>query len=259
MSRQSAAPNRRSVLRAAAVLAGSPLLGAVLPGSASAQVARAAPPVVIIAGNLWDGVADAPRGPAEILVENGRIAAIAPNVGRPSGAQVVSLPGRMVTPGFIDSHVHVTLRPELEDKIFDLSSSAKALLGVEALGTLLDRGFTTVRDTGDMDIHGYTTCDLARALAQGQIVGPRLIPSGHLLSARGGHGDGTPLLGADSRPWQNSLADGVEEIRRVVRTEIGRGAQWIKFAGSGGFSSPADDPSQVTYSQEEMNVMVSTA
>lgn len=259
MSRQSAAPNRRSVLRAAAVLAGSPLLGAVLPVSASAQVARAAPPVVIIAGNLWDGVADAPRGPAEILVENGRIAAIAPNVGRPSGAQVVSLPGRMVTPGFIDSHVHVTLRPELEDKIFDLSSSAKALLGVEALGTLLDRGFTTVRDTGDMDIHGYTTCDLARALAQGQIVGPRLIPSGHLLSARGGHGDGTPLLGADSRPWQNSLADGVEEIRRVVRTEISRGAQWIKFAGSGGFSSPADDPSQVTYSQEEMNVMVSTA
>jgi tryptophan 2-monooxygenase len=110
-----------------------------------------------------------------------------------------------------------------------------------------------------MDIHGYTTCDLARALAQGQIVGPRLIPSGHLLSARGGHGDGTPLLGADSRPWQNSLADGVEEIRRVVRTEISRGAQWIKFAGSGGFSSPADDPSQVTYSQEEMNVMVSTA
>ena len=259
MNRRGAARNRRGLLQASAVLAAAPLLADVLPLSRPAQAATPAPPIVIIAGNLWDGLADAPQGPAEILVDNGRIAAIGRSVGRPPGAQVVALPGRTVTPGFIDTHVHVTLRPELEDKVFDLSSSAKALLGAQALGILLDNGFTTVRDTGDMDVHGYTTCDLARALAQGQIIGPRLIPSGHLLSARGGHGDGTPLLGADSNPWQNSLADGVEEIRRVVRTEISRGAKWIKFAGSGGFSSPADDPSQVSYSQEEMNVMVATA
>lgn len=110
-----------------------------------------------------------------------------------------------------------------------------------------------------MDIHGYTTMDLARAIAGRVITGPRLIPAGHLISTRGGHGDGEPLLGADSHAWQNSLADGVDEILKIVRREVSRGAQWIKFAGSGGFSSPADDPAQVPYSQEEMNVLVGTA
>ncbi|MCA3561013.1 MAG: amidohydrolase family protein [Aestuariivirga sp.] len=217
------------------------------------------PPQLITGAQVWDGVAGKPLGPLDILVTGGKIAGLGQNLSAPEGTRRISLPGHMVTPGFIDSHVHVTLRPELEDKIFSLSSSAKALLGVEALGILLDRGFTTVRDVGDMDIHGYTTMDLARAIAERQIAGPRLIPAGHLISTRGGHGDGGPLLGADSDPWQNSLADGVDEIRKVVRREISRGAQWIKYAGSGGFSSPADDPSQVPYSQEEMNVMVETA
>lgn len=198
-------------------------------------------------------------GPLDILVMGDRIADIGMNLTGPEGTQRITLPGRMVMPGFIDTHVHVTLRPELEDKIFSLSSSAKALLAVEALGILLSHGFTTVRDVGDMDIHGYTTVDLAKAIDAGVISGPRLIPAGHLISTRGGHGDGEPLLGADSNPWQNSLADGVDEIRKVVRREVSRGAKWIKYAGSGGFSSPADDPSQVPYSQDEMNVMVATA
>lgn len=260
--RHLAKPGRRAMLKSAAFTLAAPLLlhAVSRPPHAIAATAKADPaPVVIVAGNVWDGLAEKPLGPMEILVENGKISAIAPDVGRPEGAKIVSLPAHTVTPGFIDSHVHVTLRPELEDRIFDLSSSAKALLGVEALAILLNNGFTTVRDTGDMDIHGYTTNDLARALAEGRITGPRLIPSGHLISTRGGHGDGEPLLGADSDPWQNSLADGVDEIRKVVRREVSRGAQWIKFAGSGGFSSPADDPSQTPYSQEEMNVMVGTA
>jgi imidazolonepropionase-like amidohydrolase len=164
-----------------------------------------------------------------------------------------------VMPGFIDTHVHVTLRPELNGSIFNVSSSKKALLGAHALNNLLMNGFTTVRDVGDMDVHGYTTSDLSKSIAEGLIIGSRLISSGHLISARGGHGDGRGLLASDSLPWQNSLADGVSELRSVVRDEISRGAKWIKFAGSGGFGSPSDDPNQVTYSQEEMNVIVSTA
>lgn len=215
--------------------------------------------ILIAAGNLWDGQADKPLGPTEILVEGDKIVGLGPSLPRPPNVRVISLPGHTVTPGFIDTHVHVTLRPELEDRIFDLSSSMKALLGAQALGILLNNGFTTVRDVGDMDIHGYTTMDLARAVNERIIPGPRLIPAGHLISPSGGHGDGEPLLGADSNPWQNSLADGVDEIRRVVRREVSRGAQWIKFAGSGGFSSPADDPSQIPYSQEEMSLLVGTA
>jgi imidazolonepropionase-like amidohydrolase len=249
---------RRSLFKGAVAFAVTETLAAPVFAAVGALPA-ATPPLLIVAGNVWDGLAAKPLGPMEILVENGRIVAMAPSLPRPPDARVVSLPGHMVTPGFIDTHVHVTLRPELEDRIFDVSSSAKALLGAQALGILLDHGFTTVRDVGDMDIHGYTTMDLARAVSEGVIAGPRLIPAGHLISTRGGHGDGEPLLGADSHPWQNSLADGVDEIRKVVRTEVSRGAQWIKFAGSGGFSSPADDPSQVPYSEEEMDVLVGTA
>jgi imidazolonepropionase-like amidohydrolase len=223
-------------------------------------LAASPPSTILIASNAWDGVSDKPLGPTEILVEDGRIAAMGKSVPRPAGARIISLPaGYTLMPGFIDAHVHVTLRPQYEDQIFNLSSSYKGLLGVDALRTLLSHGFTTVRDVGDMDIHGYTTGDLARGLREGLFEGPELIFAGHLISARSGHGDGSPLLGADSHPTQNSLADGVDEIRKVVRQEVARGAHWIKFAGTGGFSSPADDPSQVPYSQEEMNVLVGTA
>ena len=227
-------------------------------GCGSAQSAETQP-IVIIAGNAWDGVSDAPMGPTEILVEYGKIAAIGPKVDHPAGARIIGLPDHMVTPGFIDSHVHVTLRPEIEDKVWNVSPSYMTLLGVEALRTLLGHGFTTVRDVADVSLRGYTTVDLKHAIDQGLIPGPRVIPSGHMVSTRGGHGDGTPLISPDQSVEQYGLADGVDEIRRTVRTEASRGAEWIKFAGTGGFSSPADDPSQVPYSQEEMNAIVETA
>jgi imidazolonepropionase-like amidohydrolase len=245
---------RSRALRRIATAGAACVLGAAAPAAASE-----APPVVIRAGLLWDGIAETPVGPVEVLIENGRISAIGATVPRPAGASIVDLTGHTVTPGFIDTHVHVTLRPQFEDQIFNLSSAAKAILGVEALKILLGHGFTTVRDVGDMDIHGYATQDLARALEQGLIEGPEMIAAGHLISTRGGHGDASPLLGADSFPWQDSLADGVDEIRKVVRLEASRGSRGIKFAGTGGFSSPADNPSQTPYSQEEMNVLVGTA
>ena len=235
------------------------VLAILAPAVALSAAPAPEPAVVIVAGNVWDGVAAQALGPMEILIENGTITAMGKTVARPPGARVVDLAGHTVTPGFIDTHVHVTMRPQYEDKIFNQSPAYKALLGAEALRILLNNGFTTVRDVADMDMHGYTTMDLAHAVEQGMIAGPRLIPSGHLISTRGGHGDATPLLAVDNQPWQNSLADGVDEIRKVVRQEASRGAQWIKFGGTGGFSSPADDPAQVPYSQEEMNVLVGTA
>ncbi len=242
-------------LRAVAALAGLALL--LFAGSLRAQAGDV---VVLVADNAWDGVANAPLGPTEVLVQDGNIAAIGSSVERPAGAREVRLPkGYFLMPGFIDSHVHLTIRPQYEGAVFNLSSAYKAILGVQALDTLLSYGFTTVRDLGDMDIHGYTTSDLSRAVAQGVIPGPDVIPAGHIISARGGHGDATALLGADSDATQNSLADGVDEIRKVVREEINHGAKWIKFGGTGGFSTPSDDPSQVPYSQEEMNVLVETA
>lgn len=215
--------------------------------------------VVLVAGNVWDGTADAASGPMEILVQDGRITALGRTVERPPGARVVDLSKHTVTPGFIDCHVHITMRPEDEGAIWALSPADKAVLGVQSLRILLDRGFTTVRDLCDMDFSGYTTVALQRAVEKGLIAGPRMIVAAHLVSTSGGHGDARPLVAAQTPVVQNNIADGVDEIRRVVRTEVSRGSQWIKFGATGGFASPADDPAQVSHSQAEIDALVSTA
>ena len=236
--------------------------GVAISGECRGDPVASPPPVsvvVLVAGNVWDGLADAALGPMEILVRDGRIAAMGRTVERPAGCRVVDLSKHTVTPGFIDCHVHVTMRPEDEGAIWALAPADKAVLGVQALRILLDRGFTTVRDLCDMDFGGYTTVSLQRAVEKGLVTGPRMIVAAHLVSTSGGHGDARPLVAAQTPVAQNNLADGVDEIRRVVRTEVSRGSQWIKFGATGGFASPADDPAQVPYSQAEIDALVSTA
>ena len=210
-------------------------------------------------GELWDGVSNELVGPGEILVKDGVIQEVGTTVTAPKDAVRIDLSNRTVMPGLIDCHVHITCRPEVTAKFWGFGAAYKALLGAEALKVHLMNGFTTVRDCGDMDVHGYTVREVKLALEKGIIEGARLITSGHMISARGGHMDATMILSPDCQPWQNSLADGPDEIRRVVREEIKWGAEWIKFAPSGGFSSPADDPVQVSYTQEEMDTLVATA
>lgn len=216
-------------------------------------------PVVIRAGNFWDGISEKPLGPREILVLGETIADIGKSVNEPEGAEIIELPRHTVTPGFIDCHVHLTLRPELLGSFWSYSPSYKALLGAEALKTLLMNGFTTVRDCGDMDLHGFTVRDLKLAGERGIIPGSRLVCSGHMISSRGGHMNAMLSLAPDSHPWENCLADGPDEIRKVVRNEIKHGAEWVKYAASGGFSTAGDDPLQVTYTQEEMDSLVAAA
>ena len=210
-------------------------------------------------GELWDGVSNELVGPGEILVKDGVIQEVGTTVTAPKDAVRIDLSNRTVMPGLIDCHVHITCRPEVTAKFWGFGAAYKALLGAQALKAHLMNGFTTVRDCGDMDVHGYTVREVKLALERGIIEGARLITSGHMISARGGHMDATMILAPDCQPWQNCLADGPDEIRRVVREEIKWGAEWIKFAPSGGFSSPADDPVQVSYTQEEMDTLVATA
>jgi len=216
-------------------------------------------PVILRAGNFWDGISEKPLGPREILVLGETIAEIGKTVSEPEGAEIIDLPGHTVMPGFIDCHVHLTLRPELLGSFWSFSPSYKALLGAEALKTLLMNGFTTVRDCGDMDLHGFTVRDLKLACERGIIPGSRLVCSGHMISSRGGHMNAMLSLAPDSHPWENCLADGPDEIRKVVRNEIKHGAEWVKYAASGGFSTAGDDPLQVTYTQEEMTALVEAA
>ncbi len=216
---------------------------------------------LITEANVWDGLGDAATA-AQVLVVDGRIAGVGAEVPAPPHTQTVALPGHTVTPGFIDCHTHVALRPPLSVALAAESATAKALRALPVLRTLLHNGFTTVRDLGCADLD-YPTVDLREAIATGIIEGPRLIVAPHMVSARGGHGDFSGLA-ADQyqragRHLELAAADGAAEIRTRVRQEIRAGADWIKFAATGGFSSPSDDPGQATYSQREMDVLVATA
>lgn len=208
--------------------------------------------VVLIADRLWDGMADRPTGPSRVLVRDGRIAAVEPDVGTPPAARTVALGPRTLLPGFIDCHVHV-----LDSSMATASVSHQTLQALGPLRDLLSNGFTTVRDLGCAD--HPTNIDLRQALAEDVIEGPRLIVAPNMISPRGGHGDKQPQLTARFGVEVGTLGDGTAEVVRRVREQGRQGADWIKFAGSGGYGSVNDDPGQVSYTSAEMEALVSAA
>lgn len=224
-------------------------------------VAAGQAPIVLTGANIWDGKADGPIGKEEILVKDGKIAEMGEKVSRPDGAKIIDLSGHTITPGFIDCHVHVELDPDnLIATGLKSSGTRHAIAAIRSLRTLLMNGFTSVRDIGSFS-QDYNTIDLRNAIEAGEITGPRMFVAPHFITATGAHGDMSGLLAPEYGKALKSktLADGPDEIRRVVREEIRAGANWIKFGASGGFVSPSDDPKNPTYSQEEMNVLVETA
>jgi imidazolonepropionase-like amidohydrolase len=216
---------------------------------------------LITGANVWDGIS-AQAAPRQVLVVDGRIQRVADAIEAPADARVVDLSGHTLAPGFIDCHVHVTLAPPVGLTLALESSTAKTLKALPVLRALLNNGFTTVRDLGCGDVD-YPTIDLRNAVAAGIVEGPRMVVAPHMISARGGHGDFSGMVADEyqgcCRPLELAAADGGDEIRTRVRQEIRAGANWIKFAATGGFASPSDDPGHATYSQEEMNVLVATA
>jgi tryptophan 2-monooxygenase len=127
--------------------------------------------------------------PCEILVVDGKIAAIGKSVARPEGAKIVDLSRQFVMPGFIDAHVHLTGGSKVIANLVSLNDSALTLAGVSACEKLLNNGFTTVRDVGDFSISSWIVTDLKKAVEAGDIKGPRIVSSGHMISAVGGHFD----------------------------------------------------------------------
>lgn len=197
-------------------------------------------------------------GPMEILVEKGRIAQIDRSVRRPSGAQVIDLSDHTVSPGFIDTHVHLTMDAAALARQTLASSASKALVGLHLARQYMTYGFTTLRDLGSADPE-WPTVDLRNALDAGIVDGPRLVVAAHILSAGGGHGD---LRGFYASRWTlpvSAIADDPGSIRALVRREHTFGSDWLKTTNTGGYFSVGDDPARVTWFDDEMEVLTSTA
>src|SRR5947209_7474487 len=184
---------------------------------------------ILVCGHVFDGVSDHLAGPAEILVEDGKIAAIGPSVNRPKGVRVIDLSDRTVMPGFIDTHVHLTFDNANAASQTLQSTASKALLGLHRAQRYLRQGFTTVRDLATMDPE-WPTIDLRDAIAAGSVAGPRVIPAGHLISCTGAHGDLNSFYPSRWHLEVAHTADSIGQIRAMVRTEHKAGAEWIKTA-----------------------------
>jgi imidazolonepropionase-like amidohydrolase len=128
--------------------------------------------IILLCGRMFDGVSETLSGPMEILVEKNRITRVARSVERPAGAEVIDLSDRTVSPGFIDTHVHLTMDASNLARQTLESSASKALKGMSLAREYMRYGFTTLRDLGSAD-PDWPTIDLRNAINAGIVQGPR--------------------------------------------------------------------------------------
>ncbi|HEX2611832.1 MAG TPA: amidohydrolase family protein, partial [Gemmatimonadales bacterium] len=206
-----------------------------LAGSASAQVrpdtVRPAAPVLLVPDAVWDGTEDAPHSGWVVLVSSGHIdtLGLADQVA-PKGVTRIDLPGTTLIPGLIEGHSHLFLHPYNEatwdDQVLREPLGQRMARAVAHAATTLRAGITTERDLGTEGALDYDV-QLKRAIDQGIVPGPHLITVTRAIVATGSYGPRRTDYSFD--PGQGAQeATGVEEVARVVRSQIAHGADWIK-------------------------------
>jgi imidazolonepropionase-like amidohydrolase len=224
----------------------------------TAPAATATPTrVAIRAGRLIDGLGGAPVTDAVILIENDRITAVGRGLAIPSGARVIDLSRSTVLPGLIDAHTHVTSQPEnyMEDLFRKTPIDVAIAAHVYARRTL-DAGFTTIRDVGAGE---FIDVALRNAINAGTVPGPRMQVATLTVGSTGGHGDITGFSPYLKFGQFSGIADGENEIRKLVRFEVKNGADLIKMLASAGVLSEEESVGAPQFTQEEMNAVVDEA
>lgn len=217
------------------------------------------------AGRLFDGTGDRAQENVVLVVSGDRIQRVAPakDVTIPPEASVVDLSRATVLPGLIDCHVHLGSRADRYEDVytFKVTPIQRAFNAVVHAKKTLEAGFTTVRDLGSTP---FLSVDLRASIEEGFIPGPRVVASGPMISITGGHADVSgfsPQTRVGTFPEERgfSIADGIDQIRHVVRAQMKYGVDVIKVAASGGVFSRGDQPGAPQYSLEELRVLVEEA
>ena len=201
---------------------------------------RASPTEVVRAGWLVDPASGTVAANQSLLVENGHIKAVGPNLEVPAGAVVIDLSNRYVSPGLIDVHTHLCLTVKtqggqgLNELLRSLLSATlletnarRALMGVVNAREMLAAGFTTVRDVGNAG--NYADTDLRRSIEEGWIPGPTVINAGRIIAPLGGQYHHLQPERPDLGEPEYLYADTPEEMRLAVRKNVLFGAKVIKI------------------------------
>jgi imidazolonepropionase-like amidohydrolase len=208
-------------------------LSSTLSVRAQPAPADAAAPLLLKPARVFDGVAAAAHEGWVVLVRGDRIVAVGPEdkVAVPAGARVVSLPGTTLLPGLIDAHTHILLHPYNEaswdDQVLKEPLGLRVCRATNHLRSTLQAGFTTIRDLGTEGA-GYADVGIKQALAQGIVPGPRLLVATRAIVATGSYAP-RGFAPEVRVPQGAEEADGIDALIRIVRDQIARGADWIKF------------------------------
>jgi imidazolonepropionase-like amidohydrolase len=246
---------KRSLIWLGALLLASPYSIVTLSQTAD----KKEPPkrIAIKAGRLIDTKTGVVTNNAFILIEGDKITAVGPNVTVPAEVEVIDLKDKTVAPGLIDCHTHMTFQPgNYYEDIFRKSPIDVAVVAHVYARRTLEAGFTTVRDVGAGE---FIDVALRNAINRGDVVGPRMQVATLTVGATGGHGDNNGFSPYLKFGGFSGLADGVDEIRKLIRIEVKYGADLIKMIATAGVLSEEESVGAPQFSQEEMNAIVEEA
>ncbi|RKS10458.1 imidazolonepropionase-like amidohydrolase [Nocardiopsis sp. Huas11] len=208
---------------------------------------------------LIDGTGAQPVADAAVVVEDGAIVYAGPAARTPAsppGERVVELGGRVLLPGFIDTHVHLGMEDsrELLNNTLDRTRSLHAFETGDRMRRTLAAGVTSVRDLGGAD------AGFRQAQERGLVSGPRMNVALRLMSHTGGHADFTMPSGVSLQECGGhtvvEIVDSVQEARVAARRLMRDGADVIKVCATGGVSSPSDTPDDEGLTVEEIAAIV---
>jgi len=228
-----------------------------------AQAQDAPQQTLITDVNVFDGVNEALIENANVLVEGNLIKQVSADAISASGATVIDGGGRTLMPGLIDAHYHPMMAAL---PLSDLLSSADGWINLVAAKNaeqLLLQGFTSIREAAG------NAFSLKRAIDRGLYPGPRIYPSGPMISQTSGHADYRPATAVPANPSEPLMyverngyavvADGVPEMMKRVREALRLGATHIKLAAGGGVASNFDPLDVAQYTYEELKAAVDVA
>lgn len=211
--------------------------------------------ILVTADRLIDGFGNVQQ-PGAVLVAGERIVAVGDAARRQNHDDRVDLGDATLMPGLIDLHTHLTDAEDAywEQVLVTTTPAEAALYGAANALTTLRSGFTTVRDMGPA--WSFTDVDLRNIIDEGTLPGPRMMVAGNYVSATGGAGDARQFSIYVDVPVAQNLADGVDEVRAAVRTNLKHGADFIKILATGAVLSRGIPPGAQQYSDEELAVAV---
>ena len=233
--------------------------------AADAQVPEPDAAVLFQNVRIFDGMSAALSAPSNLLVRGNKIEKISTQpipTDKGGDTKIIDGAGKTLMPGLIDAHTHLMFETLKQEQILTSELGFLTVVAVKGANEMLMRGFTSIRDVGG------PVLGLKRGIDMGMVPGPRIWPSGAMISQTGGHGDFRlpPELPAcpcsfhfSEQMGAAAIADDPDTVRKRTREQLALGATQIKLMAGGGVGSSFDPLDVTQYTTPEIRAAVEAA